>query len=94
MKPEMPDQRKPRGRPKGPRPGGRPSALLNLKPGERCFFEASIGKGSRLMQQIGADVSRNDLSGKIEQRLLLAVEPSSRELIELVMVTRLKEDEE
>ena len=104
MKAEMHGPRRPPGRPKGskdkvfkprgPREGSRPHTLLNLEPGERCFFEAEVGRGGRLMQQIGADISRNGLQGKVSQRLLLAIEPSSREVVELVMVTRLEEDEE
>jgi hypothetical protein len=51
---------------RGPRPGSRPWTLVNMKVGDRLFFEAH-NSTVRLMQQIGADMHRNGLTGKIRQ---------------------------
>lgn len=93
--PATQSQPKRRGRPPGsgmgkigPRIGSRPWALLRLQPGERIFLEVR-GSVASTMQQIGTDVQRNGLGGKITQTLVLGVVPSSRDVIDLVMLTRL-----
>lgn len=93
----MPTRQKPaakRGGPTGPRKGSRPYLLLNLKPGERAVFMAPPSGASKLMQQIWADVARNGLGGKIRQSLVIGVEVSSREVIDMVLVTRLQDEAE
>lgn len=71
----------------GPRVGSRPWALLNLQPGESLFFQAQNGV-PRLMAQIATDMQRNGLSGAMTQTVFLAIQPTTREVIEIVRVTR------
>lgn len=75
----------------GPRPGSRPHMLANMELGERTFLEAPQGRVQAFMQQIGADITRGNLQGKITQTLILGIEPATRQVYELVMLTR-KED--
>lgn len=70
----------------GPNIGSRPWKLLRMAPGERLLFEAQPGRASALMQQIGADIHRNGLSGKRHQSIAFAIVPATREVIELVVV--------
>ena len=76
---------------RGPRPGSRPWTLLNMRLGDRLFFEAPPGHTVRLMQQIGADMHRNGLTGKIQQTHVLAVDTREREVLDLVLVERTEE---
>lgn len=78
---------------RGPNKGSRPAMLLSLKPGQRVIVEAPIGKTSAVMQQMGADISRNGLSGKIKLSQVLGVEVSTREVVEMILITRLEDEE-
>lgn len=71
----------------GPRPGSRPFTLLSLKSGVRILFEAPPGRATALMQQIQADTTRNGI--KVKQAIVLGVQPDTRELLEIVAVTRI-----
>jgi len=75
----------------GPRVGSRPWQLLRLKPGERIFLEAPPGRSQAFMQQVAADIQRNNLRGKRSQTLILGVEPATRTIIDIVMVTNIEE---
>lgn len=72
----------------GPRVGSRPWALLRLKPGEALLLPAPPGKVVNLMGQVQADATRNGL--RITQAMFLAIQPSTREVLEIVRVTRLQ----
>lgn len=69
------------------RPGSRRWAIANLEPGQSLYYRADNG-GPRLMQQIGADISRVTACGSCSQRLFLAIHPQTREVLEIVEVTR------
>ena len=75
----------------GPRPGSRPYLLINLKPGERAYLEAPPGRLQPFMQQVQVDISRNGLQGKVTQTHVLGVVPSTRSVVDLVMVTANKQ---
>jgi hypothetical protein len=75
---------------RGPRPGSRPWTLVNMKVGDRLFFEAH-NSTVRLMQQIGADMHRNGLTGKIRQTHVLGIDIAEREVLDLVLVERIEE---
>ena len=83
---------KKRGRPPGtklgPRVGSRPWKLAQMMPGDRIFLEAPGGNLQNFMKQIGADISRGGLSGLVTQTLILGIEPATRNVIDLVMLTR------
>lgn len=69
----------------GPRVGSRPWALAQMAPGDSMVLETRAGHGAKLMQQIGTDALRAGV--KIERRLLLAVEPATRTVTDIVRVT-------
>lgn len=71
----------------GPHVGSRPWALLRLAPGESMFLEASNGV-TRLMQQVATDLHRNGLQGVMTQTHLLAIQPTTREVVDIVRITR------
>lgn len=72
----------------GPRIGSRSHKLLSLKPGEHCFFETYAGNVGRLMMQISTDIQRSGLTGEAAQRHLIAIDPATREVFDLVRVSR------
>jgi hypothetical protein len=74
-----------------PRRISRPDRLRALQPGERIFFEAPPGRLSPFMQQVQTDVGRCNLKGTVTMVHVLGITPSTREVIELVMVTRKEE---
>lgn len=67
--------------------GSRRWALANMAQGDTLYFKASNGV-ARLMQQINTDLQRVLPPGSAELRVLLAIHPASREVIELVEVRR------
>lgn len=69
----------------GPRVGSRPWALAQMAPGDSKVLETKAGNGAKLMQQIGVDARRANV--KIECCLLLAVEPATRTVTDIVRVT-------
>lgn len=75
----------------GPRPGSRPYLIANLKHGQRVFLEAPVGDVQRFMQQVAADITRCELQGKVVQGIVLGIQPSTRNVYELVMLTRIEE---
>lgn len=75
----------------GPRVGSRPYLLANMKPGERAWLEAPTGRAQAFMQQIAADILRSGTQGLITQALILGIQPSTRKVYELVMLTRLED---
>ena len=79
--------------PQGPKVGSRPWKLMNMRFGERIFFEVGAGTTtSRLMQQISSDIQRNGLAKTHKQSGAFAIVPATREMIELVIVTRAEAD--
>ena len=62
--------------------------LLDLQVGESTLFEAAAGTGNLKQQQVCACASRNGLSGKLGQKLFLAVAIGDREVIDIIRVTR------
>lgn len=81
------------GRKLGPRTGSRASLLLSLQPGQRTILEAPKGRLGPFMAQIHTDANRSGLNGRISVALLLGLNPTTREVIDLVVITR-KEDRE
>ncbi len=75
----------------GPRVGSRPWTLLNLAVGQSAYFEAPPGRLQAFMSQIAGDIIRNNLKGKVVQSLIIGVQPTSREVVDLVRVTRTAE---
>jgi hypothetical protein len=74
---------------RNPRPGSRVWKLANLEPGERLFLEAPAGRLAAFRQQVQVDAARTGLgTGSFSQTLVLGVLPNTREVIDLVMVTR------
>lgn len=73
----------------GPRPGSRPFLLSNMKPGDSALLEAPLGRLQPFMNQIAVDIGRCGLNGKITQSTILGVELSTRQVYEIVRVTRL-----
>mgnify|MGYP000146140800 FL=1 len=76
------------GKPMGPRPGSRLHMLANMKPGQRVFLEVPAGRLQAFMAQVGTDISRGKLGGLITQALILGINPTTRQVIDLVMLTR------
>lgn len=72
----------------GQRPGSRPWLITNLKPGESLFLEAPKGRLQPFMQQVAADIYRVGLATLVSQSLVLGIEPATREVFELVKLTR------
>lgn len=75
----------------GPHPGSRPHRIAALALGERTFFEAPSGRLSAFMQQVGTDIGRCGLRGRVAMAHVLGIQPVTREVIELVMCTRVTE---
>ena len=73
------------------RPGSRPHTLENLEVGSSHFFQVKKQSTSKLMQQISVDISRVGLNGRLKQEVLLAIQPTTKQVVELVMVTRVAE---
>lgn len=67
--------------------GSRPWRLSRLQPGESALFNAGDNP-TNYMQQVAADISRSCATGSVSQRLLLAIHPATRDVINVVEVTR------
>ncbi len=93
MNTEVPKKR--RGRPPGktgPRPGSRPFILVSLVINESVLFAVPAGKPlARHMQQIATDIQRNGLSSKVKQELFICIQPTTREVVDAIRVTRVCE---
>jgi hypothetical protein len=72
-----------------PRPGSRPWVLLNLGAGESVILEAPSGRLQSFMQQVNTDINRAGLRGQVRQQHLLAIQPKTRVVYDLVRVERL-----
>jgi hypothetical protein len=59
-----------------------------MKPGQVELFMAPRGRSQAHMQQVAADVTRCKLQGKVRLSLVLGIEVSTREVIEIVMAIR------
>lgn len=70
--------------------GSRPSQISRLEPGESLFLCAPRGRLAQFMSQIRVDIARAGMSGQVSQSLVLGVEPSTREVYELVKLSRSK----
>lgn len=70
------------------RVGSRTDILSRMSPGEELFLRAGVGRASILMQQISTDIGRAGLRGLISQSLVLGIEVSTREVVELIFVRR------
>jgi hypothetical protein len=80
--------------PTGPRVGSRPWQITRMQPGERLFLEAPVGRLQRFMQQIAVDISRCKLNRLVTQTHMLGVIPSTREVVDMVILTRLPNPED
>lgn len=77
---------------KSQRVGSRPWLLVNMAVGDTLIFESHVkGQVANLMQQIMTDILRNGLRGKIKQSHLIAVQPTTKEVYDLVRVERIAE---
>lgn len=75
-----------------PQVGSRPWLLTNLLPGKAILFEnVAGGPVGRLMQQIQTDIVRNGLTGKMAQMHLIAINPKTRTVFDIVRVERIAE---
>ena len=72
----------------GPQIGSRVWALSRLEPGERLLLEAPAGRTSAFMQQVSTDVGRAGLRGALSQSLVVGVKLDTRDVIDIVCVTR------
>ncbi len=93
MNTEVPKKR--RGRPPGstgktgPRPGSRPYRLANLPVGEHFLLEVPAGVPvTNYMQQIAADIGRVGLNGKVTQQLLIGIQPTTRQVYDIIRIVR------
>lgn len=66
--------------------GSRVSAMLALKPKQSVVFETYAGNGSRLMSQIDCAARRAGIT-KFSNKLLIAIDPSTRECVDIVRFT-------
>lgn len=72
-----------------PHVGSRPWMLLRMQIGDVMLIENKRGGPvGKLMQQIQADISRNGLKGKMVQSHLLGVQPTSREVFDIIRIER------
>ena len=80
-KPLLPEQR--------PRNAlSRAASLRGLAPGRSLLLDAPLGRVAAFMQQIQADISRLGLSGQFTQSHILGIDPRTREVVDIVRVTR------
>lgn len=76
----------------GPRIGSRPWLLSRMGVGDALCFEAPLRQASRLMMQIQTDIGRLGLSGAFEQRHYVAVQPTEKDVIDIVRVVRVEKE--
>ncbi len=73
----------------GPRVGSRVWALSQIEPGGRIALIVPKGiTPSAFMQQVGTDIGRANLRGVLRQTVAIGVVVASREVIDIVCVTR------
>lgn len=75
----------------GPRPGSRPWMLANLKVGDALYFEAPLGHSARTMGWIAADITKAEANGEFKQTHFIAIQPHTKQVIDIVQVTRVAE---
>lgn len=68
--------------------GSRPSMINRLAVGESLFLQAPLGRVVAFMGQVSADIGRIGLRGKVSQSLIIGVEPATREVYDIVKITR------
>ena len=68
--------------------GSRPSMINRLAVGESLFLQAPTGRLGQFMQQVSSDIQRIGLKGKVSQSLIIGVESATREVYDIVKVTR------
>lgn len=72
-------------RPRGPRPGSRIWAISNMQPGDVLLFERKDGGPvGALMQQIGTDIRRAGLGGKVLMTHIIGIQPTARDVYDIV----------
>ena len=71
--------------------GSRPSMINRLAVGESLFLQAPPGRVVAFMGQVSEDIGRVGLRGKVSQSLIIGVEPTTREVYDIVKVTRTEE---
>lgn len=70
---------------RAPRPGSRTWLIANMQPGDVLLFERKEGGPvGALMQQIGTDIRRAGLGGKVLQTHLIAIQPTTRDVHDIV----------
>ena len=62
--------------------------MLAIKPGKSALFQAPKDRVSVLMQQISTDMQRYGIGKLMTQRHLIAIDPATREVMDIVCVTR------
>lgn len=77
----------------GPRHGSMADRLLSMQPGDVEFFDATSRGPMPLQQTVCACAKRNGLTGKLKQEWFVSVQPTTREVIDIVRVTRLPDEE-
>lgn len=75
----------------GMRPGSRPWMLSNLKVGDALYFEAPLGHSARTMGWIAADITKAEAKGEFKQTHFIAIQPHTKQVIDIVQVTRVAE---
>ena len=69
--------------------GSRPWKLAQLERGESLALEVPLGVTvTRYMQQIGVDIGRVGLRGQVVQQHFLAIQPTTRQVIDFVRITK------
>ena len=76
----------------GPRHGSMADRLLSMNPGDVEFFDATKRGPMAVQQTVMACAKRNGLTGKFKQEWFISVQPTSRETIDIVRVTRLPDE--
>jgi hypothetical protein len=58
--------------------------------GDVLFFEAPLGQTGKHMQQIQTDIGRLAMVGSFEQTHFIAVQPTTKRVIDIVRVERIE----
>lgn len=75
----------------GPQVGSRPWHLLRMVKGDCLFFASNKPSVMALMGRINSDIHKNNLTGKFKQTHFIAVQPSTKEVLDLVRVERIED---
>lgn len=75
-------------------PTTRAQALLALRSGESLFLEALDEAPEALIRSVSREAARVGLRGRVVASVVLAIEPATREVLDLVRITRLRGDHE